>query len=173
MTVIFIKLLLILEVSSLFRTSSSLYMISYKGNKLKNSIKPSRLVMVYEVQKDIRVLIKRSDVILYIPTNDIPMKNIEVLRKLIPSTIETAVVGSSKLIEAIDSTPFCTMVSYVRGSSNLIVFLKESDETVYENFLKWVRQVSSTSLDLNTSVTTVPIVIAKKDHIICLQVNMM
>ena len=47
---------------------------------------------------------------------------------------------SFKMLDAVDSTPHVQLQEM--SGSNFVVFVPSDDGTVYELFLKWVRQVS-------------------------------
>lgn len=127
--------------------------------------------MVYDGETDLKRIVRQSEMILSIPTNNIPMRSIEKLRKLIPSSTETAVLGYSKILEAVDSTPFCTMAAFIK-SSNLLIFLRANDENVYASFMKWIRQESVSEENEHAQPNNAEvsnILAVKRDHIIQIQ----
>ena len=65
------------------------------------------------------------------------------LRKALPKDCESSVLPAYKMIDAVDSSPFCQLQEAT--GANFVVFVEKDHNTVYEIFCKWVRQVSKDS----------------------------
>lgn len=65
------------------------------------------------------------------------------LRKALPKDCESTVIPAYKMIDAVDSSPFCQLQEI--SGANFVVFVEKDYNTVYETFCKWVRQISKDS----------------------------
>ena len=124
--------------------------------------------MVYQKQEDTKSLVKNSEMIIAVPINEISMQNLNDLKKNLPSKVSTSISSAAKMIESIDSTPFCLLLDHIVGSNHLFIFIENNSNDIYEVFLKWTRSISS---DSKSDSPAVKMIIAKRGHIICLNVQ--
>ena len=128
------------------------------------------LSMVYEGQVDPKDMMRKSEIVIAIPTS-VPMQQIGELKKLLPPSLVSAVVGSKRIIEAADSTPFCTLASSLPNILHLLLFLESKDGREYEAVMKWIRSVQQMDANSPKNLKSLhTIMIAKKGHLIRLEV---
>ena len=153
------------------------------GFKSVNIYRIPHTNMVYQGELDTSSIIKNCEMIIAVPTNKISVQDLAELKKSLPSKVPTAILPSSKIIDSLDSTPFCLMLDHIKGTSHLFIFIDNNASEIYDAFLKWVRSVSDSSSN-NTNQytdsktlgskssenTKTNCVIAKRGHVVSLDI---
>ena len=135
--------------------------------------RPHLLSMVYEKEVDPKEMMKKCEMLIAIPTS-VPMKDIGELKKQLPMNLVTSVVGSKRIIEAVDSTPFCILAKHLPAVLHLVLFVdnKDGGTREVEIVTKWIRSLRTDSGDsvggeIGAQHT---ILIAKKGHLLRLSI---
>ena len=124
--------------------------------------------MIYAPREDVNVLTREAEMIVGLST-EIAIADLTAFKKQVWKC-KDVVMGSASMIEAIDSTPFCTMAEHIEGKSHMFIFVPTEEATnVYDCIRKWARSISKNRKKSNGNDNPLKIIVGKRQgHVISL-----